>query len=146
MRWLVLVASLALPVGCEQPKSATSQPAKGDAPKVSPGTDKPAPTFPPADWTHKELVAHLAQKGVKVEVSSIPLYSSPGQPASYLNAPNACVVAYLCPDARAAREKAGSLGTGAFAIGRFAFEKAPSTFGVERDDADLLARIQAALK
>jgi hypothetical protein len=89
--------------------------------------------FPPDDWTHKELAAHLAKKGVKVGVDGVPLYSTDGRTAAAFNggAGKGAVLVYLCRDARQARETAGAMGAKAAHFGRFAVGPFPNDAGSE---------------
>ncbi len=128
MRWLLLVAFVTF-VGCDKPELATSKrntvpagPAEVPRPPVA---DKLPATFPPADWTHRELAEHLGKKGVKVTVHLDPLHTTATRTAAWLYGVRVedstpLVLAYLCPNAREATEQAGAMGDGAFASGRFA--------------------------
>lgn len=97
------------------------------------------------DWTHKEIAEHLNRKGVKVTVSPAPVFDKPGRTAAYLyekiGEKEQRVLAYLCTDAKGAKEQAGTMGEGAFVLGRFAI-------GQGKDDGseELLGRVQKALK
>jgi hypothetical protein len=134
MRVLLVAAVLTLAVGCE---------------KV--GAEKGSGGFAaPDDWTHRELVAHLTKKGVDVRHMDAPELSRDGKTAALLyqkpdgaSAASAAVVAYLCRDRSAARERAGAMGGDAFTAGRFAIGRHPS---LDRPaDAALLNEIRAAL-
>jgi hypothetical protein len=101
---------------------------------------------PPADWTHKELAAHLGKKGIKVEINPAPLYNSDGRTGAAFHGPGrdgGVVLVVLCRDEKQARETAGALGGKAFHRGRFAF-------GVIRKESPenekLLDAVEAALK
>jgi hypothetical protein len=129
----LMLMAVILAIGCNRSVPTTANvPPKGDPPKAG------ATDFPPADWTHKELAEHLATKGVTVEVRPIPIMSAPDQPM---------IAVFLCTNERVAREKAGTLGEGAFHCGRFALGVIGSA--VDRDYTDnraLLAKIATALK
>jgi hypothetical protein len=145
MRLMLMAVILA--IGCNRSVPTTANvPPKGDPPKAG------ATDFPPADWTHKELAEHLATKGVTVEVRPIPIMSAPDQPAAWFNGGKPgggvpMIAVFLCTNERVAREKAGTLGEGAFHCGRFALGVIGSA--VDRDYTDnraLLAKIATALK
>lgn len=94
-------------------------------------------------WTHKELADYLRQKGIEVEIRPIPDIGGPGRPVSVFEqgADGPRVRVFLCADAQAAREEAGSWGSRAFAWGRFAV----CSGGGAANDA-LLDRVRKALR
>ncbi len=151
MSRLLVVALVVFAVGCGSagPLDADKEKTKGSEPGRPPVANKAAPTFPPADWTHKELAEHLGKKGVKVTVEARPLLSQSSRIAAVLIGAAAekriSVLAFVCSSPQDARDQAGALGGEAFSAGRFAFG---STEGAKASSNELalLARIQAALK
>jgi len=95
-----------------------------EAPKATSGA---APT---ASWTHRELVAHLQSKGLKVstkraaETNPDRTFSGPGL---MLVLPGGEVYAQLRKSANEAREKSGADPTNTASWGRFYFEGNPAS-------------------
>jgi hypothetical protein len=169
MRWALVavvllgfVAVAAVFVACDKvsrtaqqrDQSAETSRADGSSPKAPPDRTpdvKPSGAFPPASWTHHELLACLNQKGLKLKQSTAgPLLAGSTKPAAIFHegdAPdrNPAVMVYLCSDAAEARDQAGSMGEGSFPAGRFAIGHVP-IIDRESDDAGLLKRIAAALR
>lgn len=115
----------------------------------APGQSKPA--SPSDDWTHRDLVRHLAQSGVNVRVESAGLILKAGsRPVATLVETGAggsrTVLVYLCPSRRDAEEQAATMGAGAFASGRFAIGVPDPDDPQAAPDAELLARVRAALR
>lgn len=109
------------------------------------------PVAPPDDWTHRDLASHLTQSGIKVHVESAGLILQAGsRPVSTLVESNAdgfrTVLVYLCQNRRDAEEQAATMGAGAFAAGRFAIGVPYPNDPQTARDAELLARIRAALR
>lgn len=146
MRAILLLALLtSLGCGTAAPTTAPKEKEKG----ATAATGTIASTFPPDDWTHKELAAHLAKKGVNLTVHAAGLpFTAHGLPVAFLHEPpdvgQPGVLVYLCRDRQHAREFAGTMGVGAMTFGRFAI-------GLDRvgregiDDPTLLLRVSKAL-
>jgi hypothetical protein len=143
MRVAACVVLAVLVAGCDK---GVPSPASREKEKPAPEV-KPLATFPPDDWTHKELAEHLGKKGVKVTVESAPLFNKPGQTLAVFTAGSEAdrgkVGVYLCADAKMARELAGSMGGEAFAKNRFAIGTGNDP---NRFDRELLGKISDALK
>lgn len=141
-----------LVLGCGKPSpTSEGKPDTGRAantPTPAPDTGKPQESFPPAEWTHRDLAEHLGKKGVKVELSHAPIQDRPDRPAAFFRDGNGhALVVYLCRDGQSARESAGSLPEG-FASGRFAFGLVMGT-AQDKDNRDavaLLGKIRQALR
>lgn len=150
---LVLVFLLLAGIGVwVTPVSVPPEPIKTvGVPKAEPPTRPKAaaavPGEPPADWTHKELVAYLAQKGIVLTVKARPNASTGNRILAALidesTDPESRIGVFLCADTNTAREQVGAAGAGAFRYGRFAF--CPNDDGAERHTL-LLKRIAAALR
>lgn len=127
MRQVALLMVL-IATGCAVPVATTTPPATAPDPaKAAIVVPPPVPMFPPADWTHKELAEFLTKKGVPgvelVALAGVDAIGVPGISATLFHSgfdDRSHIVAVLCKDEKEARERAGSLGEGAFHKGRFA--------------------------
>lgn len=133
------LAAVAFAVIAWGPACDRGRPGPGEARDVRPPTTPAAvPADPHADWTHKELLAHLNGKGLGFTSVFAP---GPGnRPAAEFGVgewpDRKTVYVVLAADPRDAREVAGSFGRDAFHWKRFAFDSR---------DAAILARVRAAL-
>jgi hypothetical protein len=126
VRTAPLLLALFLLAGCGKPTPPTTVAVYGGGdPNTGTGTkvkDGHATTFPPDDWTHKDLASYLEQKGVAVRVGPGGLWDKPARPAaSFSRNDGEVVIVFLCADARAAKEAAAAGGESGFSFGRFAF-------------------------
>lgn len=147
MRPLAVLALAVCISGCGQ-----LSPTTGDTKSAALRVEKPTvdKSFPPETWTHQDLVAHLAKKGVDVDVIPIPFYTVAEKVTVYLSkgpveSEMPMVMVSLCRDKQAASDQASGLGKDAFSAGRFAFGYA-SPARTRPEDVELMSRVRAALK
>ncbi|VTR90840.1 unnamed protein product [Gemmata massiliana] len=103
---------------------------------------------PPSNWTHKNLVEHLEQKGIKA-VAELDTRNTTDEAIAagfYENevkASSPSVLVVLCRGSSAATEHVNELGAGAFSYGHFAIGPWPKK-ELREKDAEFLRRIKAA--
>ena len=135
-----VVAGIGLLCGCKR----GTESARSDSSTYPRRVEQLAP--PIDSRTPEDLATYLARAGINVNVRSRPLLNRSGRTAMAMSddLPErpATVFVYHCPNEADAREQAASMGTGAFASGRFAL----GTRGeATARDRELLAQIAGAL-
>jgi hypothetical protein len=131
---------LAGSIGCNHPSTTTV--AKDHALKSE-------VSFPPPDWTHRELVDYLNRNGLKLAMTQPAIIRDAGNKLLSVFHEGADVASpsvwvYICPDPQSAKDQAASMGEGGFAAGRFAFGRIGMP-GRTADDAGLLVRISTVV-
>ncbi len=128
---------LLISLGCSSKSSDTGSGDKPTPDPPAPKDGKPNPptpndgktTFPPDNWTHKELAAHLEQKGIKLNWKYAPFYDDATRTGATFNITlpkdrSASLAVYLFKTAEQAKEAARSPNDGirlknGFTFGRF---------------------------
>jgi hypothetical protein len=132
MRSLLLITALVV-VGCGKRTGSDSQSGKSDEPESF--TDS---------WTHKDVAAFLAKKGIKVEIN--PFSRGVDMEAYAFFDGNSDVIVYQYKSRQVAAEQASSIGKAAFSKGRFAFGiDLKATEAKRKLDAQFLSRLKTIL-
>jgi hypothetical protein len=163
-RLLAFTLLVSLPLGCT---SRTEVTVKDDGRATTPpsvtitpplagekGKDKPKPspaTFPPDDWTHRDLANYLEKKGFKVRVRPTPLGDTENRITVMFDVEHkgkeGALSVYRYTTREQARVGAGAMGDGGMNFGLFAIGVvAPHATTPQSEIEEMANKIREALR